>query len=90
MYLCIVELDLYQAKGKFPADAVLIAIDDPKPGVGSGSATLNALLVITEHLSARAGYTVMLLPSFSMVHDGCVIPYGVGHAKDFSKGIGYI
>ena len=37
---------------------LLLAIDDPKPGIGSGSATLNALLVVTEHLSARAGYTV--------------------------------
>ena len=39
---------------------LLLAIDDPKPGIGSGSATLNALLVVTEHLSARAGYTVCL------------------------------
>ncbi len=55
------ELDLYQSKGKIPEDVLLLAIDDPKPGIGSGSATLNALLVVTEHLSARAGYTVRLL-----------------------------
>ena len=29
-------------------------------GVGSGGATLNALLVLTEHLSARAGHTTIL------------------------------
>jgi hypothetical protein len=56
--LLYLELDLYQSKGKIPSDVLLLAIDDPKPGIGSGSATLNALLVVTEHLSARAGYTV--------------------------------
>ena len=29
-------------------------------GVGSGGATLNALLVVTEHLSARAGHTTLV------------------------------
>lgn len=52
------ELDQYREKSKLHAD-VLIAIDDPKPGIGSGSATFNALLVVTEHLSARAGYVVI-------------------------------
>ncbi|XP_028392765.1 L-fucose kinase-like [Dendronephthya gigantea] len=53
------ELDLYLAKGRIPKDVLVLAIDDPKPRIGSGSATLNALLVVTEHLSARAGYTVV-------------------------------
>lgn len=52
------ELEFYQSKGKISSSTVLLAIDDPKPGIGSGSAILNALLVVTEHLSARAGYTV--------------------------------
>lgn len=58
IFLFLIELKIYQAKGKIPADVLLLAIDDPKPGIGSGSATLNALLLVTEHLSARAGYTV--------------------------------
>ncbi|XP_046842664.1 L-fucose kinase-like [Xenia sp. Carnegie-2017] len=53
------ELEFYQSKGKISSSTVLLAIDDPKPGIGSGSAMLNALLVVTEHLSARAGYTVV-------------------------------
>lgn len=33
-------------------------MEDPEVHVGSGGATLNALLVASEHLSARAGFTV--------------------------------
>ena len=33
-------------------------MDDPQTKVGSGGATLNALLVVTEYLSAQAGHTV--------------------------------
>lgn len=38
--------------------ALLLAVEDPWASLGSGGATLNALLVAAEHLSARAGYTV--------------------------------
>lgn len=38
--------------------ALLLAVEDPWAHLGSGGATLNALLVAAEHLSARAGYTV--------------------------------
>ena len=31
----------------------MLVVPDPGAGVGSGGATLNALLVATEHLSAR-------------------------------------
>ena len=61
------ELDLYQSKGKIPKDVVLLAIGDPKAEIGSGGATLNALLIVTEHLSARAGYTVNLFKSHNIV-----------------------
>ena len=36
----------------------MLALEDPRGGVGSGGATLNALLVVTEHLSAKAGFQV--------------------------------
>ena len=39
----------------------MLVIDDPVEGIGSGGATLNALLVITEHLASQAGYTVSVL-----------------------------
>lgn len=39
---------------------MLITLEDPKGGVGSGGATLNALLVVTEHLSAKAGFRVCI------------------------------
>lgn len=37
---------------------LILTLEDPKGGVGSGGATLNALLVVTEHLSAKAGFGV--------------------------------
>lgn len=41
---------------------LLLAVEDPWARLGSGGATLNALLVAAEHLSARAGCTVRGLP----------------------------
>ena len=40
---------------------LLLTLEDPKARVGSGGATVNALLVVTEHLSAKAGYEVSLI-----------------------------
>lgn len=54
------ELDARQSKCYIDKDTVLLVISDPIEGIGSGGATLNALLVITEHLAAQAGYTVRL------------------------------
>ena len=42
--------------GAFKAETIVVVPDpgeDGEVGVGSGGATLNALLVVTEHLSAR-------------------------------------
>jgi fucokinase len=36
----------------------VLTVNDPKEKLGSGGATLNALLVATEYLSAKAGYSV--------------------------------
>ncbi|NXO23926.1 FUK kinase, partial [Cisticola juncidis] len=38
---------------------LLLVVEDPWASLGSGGATLNALLVAAEHLSARAGCTVV-------------------------------
>uniref|UniRef100_A0A4W3IP13 L-fucose kinase n=1 Tax=Callorhinchus milii TaxID=7868 RepID=A0A4W3IP13_CALMI len=53
------ELEIRQQKGFISPGVVLLTVEDPKAQVGSGGATLNALLVAAEHLSARAGYTVV-------------------------------
>ena len=47
-----------QQRGSLPKGALLLTVADPQERLGSGGATLNALLVAAEHLSARAGYTV--------------------------------
>lgn len=52
------ELEVRQKREQIPARTLLLAVEDPETRVGSGGATLNALLVAAEHLSARAGFTV--------------------------------
>nr|XP_012627899.1 L-fucose kinase isoform X1 [Microcebus murinus] len=53
------ELEVRQKREQIPAGTLLLAVEDPEIRVGSGGATLNALLVAAEHLSARAGFTVV-------------------------------
>ncbi|XP_053304582.1 L-fucose kinase [Spea bombifrons] len=53
------ELEVRKKRGHLPPDTILLTVEDPQAHVGSGGATLNALLVAAEHLSARAGYTVV-------------------------------
>ena len=52
------ELKARQSQGLISDDTLLLTVADPASRVGSGGATLNALLVATEHLSSKAGYTV--------------------------------
>uniref|UniRef100_G3SYL4 L-fucose kinase n=1 Tax=Loxodonta africana TaxID=9785 RepID=G3SYL4_LOXAF len=53
------ELEVRQKREQIPAGTLLLAVEDPETRVGSGGATLNALLVAAEHLSAQAGFTVV-------------------------------
>ncbi|XP_051548689.1 L-fucose kinase [Myxocyprinus asiaticus] len=53
------ELEVRQKRGVLPAGTLLLTVPDPDARLGSGGATLNALLVTAEHLSARAGYSVV-------------------------------
>ncbi|XP_077567412.1 L-fucose kinase isoform X2 [Stigmatopora nigra] len=53
------ELDLRQRAGRLSASTMLLTVPDREEPLGSGGATLNALLVVAEHLSSRAGYTVV-------------------------------
>lgn len=36
----------------------LLAVEDPKADVGSGGATINALLTVAEYISAQRGFSV--------------------------------
>uniref|UniRef100_A0AAY5EAF0 L-fucose kinase n=1 Tax=Electrophorus electricus TaxID=8005 RepID=A0AAY5EAF0_ELEEL len=62
------QLEVRQQRGLLPPGALLLTVADPKERLGSGGATLNALLVATEHLSARAGYTVVTADVLDTAH----------------------
>lgn len=47
-----------QRYGLIDKSTVLLTVNDPQEKLGSGGATLNALLVATEILSAKADYSV--------------------------------
>ncbi|XP_028307471.1 L-fucose kinase [Gouania willdenowi] len=53
------ELELRQQRGVLPASALLLTVPDRETAVGSGGATINALLVAAEHLSSRANHSVV-------------------------------
>ncbi|XP_077425220.1 L-fucose kinase isoform X2 [Vanacampus margaritifer] len=53
------ELELRQRGGRVCASTMLLTVQDRQEPLGSGGATLNALLVAAEHLSSRAGHTVV-------------------------------
>nr|CAB3247406.1 L-fucose kinase-like [Phallusia mammillata] len=74
------QMDLKKQLGFLPADLDILCIEDPQDGVGSGGATLNALLILTEHLSAKNGHTVVTSDVLStarilIVHFGRYFPY---------------
>lgn len=49
-----------QTYGLIDKSTVILTVNDPQDKLGSGGATLNALLVAVEYLSAKAGYSVSL------------------------------
>ncbi|KAF7656552.1 hypothetical protein LDENG_00039590 [Lucifuga dentata] len=53
------ELELRQQRGSVSQGALVLTVRDRQEPLGSGGATLNALLVAAEHLSNRAGHTVV-------------------------------
>jgi hypothetical protein len=48
-----------RTQGVLPIDVPLLVVEDACPDVGSGGSTLNALLVVVEHLCAQRGFTVL-------------------------------
>lgn len=62
------ELEIFKKEGKIHKETILLVIEDPAPGIGSGGATLNALLVIAEKLSAMLNYSVsLIIPLFTFM-----------------------
>ena len=59
VWLIYAELKLRKDSAILPENVITLALEDPKGQVGSGGATLNALLVVTEYMSVQAGYTVL-------------------------------
>ncbi|XP_053742256.1 L-fucose kinase isoform X2 [Synchiropus splendidus] len=62
------ELDLRQQKGSLSQDTLVLVVQDHQESLGSGGATLNALLVAAEHLSSRAGHTVVTADVLDQAH----------------------
>ncbi|XP_027132126.1 L-fucose kinase isoform X1 [Larimichthys crocea] len=59
VYAFQTELELRQQRGSLSEGALVLTVQDRQEPLGSGGATLNALLVAAEHLSNRAGHTVV-------------------------------
>ncbi|OQV21505.1 L-fucose kinase [Hypsibius exemplaris] len=75
------ELATYQKKGYIAAETILLTIADPGAGVGSGGATINALLYTVEHICARRGCQVLSLDVLAnsdilIIHHGRPYPFG--------------
>ena len=51
-------MELRQEKGLIDKECLVLSIEDPELPVGSGGATLNALHIVAEALSARYNHTV--------------------------------
>lgn len=67
-YMCCPELELRQQRGALCQSALVLTVRDRQEPLGSGGATLNALLVAAEHLSSRAGHTVSLWTHIHVCH----------------------
>ncbi|XP_036604711.1 L-fucose kinase [Trichosurus vulpecula] len=72
------ELEVRQKREQVPRGTILLTVEDPEAQVGSGGATLNALLVAAEHLSAQAGYTVV---TSDVLHSAWILIMHMG--RDF-------
>lgn len=57
-YSLLKELELRQKKGLIDNHCLVLAIEDPELPIGSGGATLNAIQIVVESLSARNNYKV--------------------------------
>ncbi|CAF3346384.1 unnamed protein product [Rotaria sp. Silwood1] len=73
-----------QRYGLIDKSTIILTVNDPQEKLGSGGATLNALLVATEILSAKAGYSlintsVLHSAHILILHTGRIFPYDACH-----------
>ena len=73
------------------AAELVLVVPDPGTtgGVGSGGASLNALLVLTEHLSARAGHTT-IVPELLAEAKVLILHLGPATALPLPTGLAYV
>ncbi len=70
------EMNRLQQKGLIAEQTIVLAVPDPSSErIGSGGATLNALLTVTEYLSARKGLSyidpeLLFLSKILIIHSG--------------------
>ncbi|XP_061898617.1 L-fucose kinase [Entelurus aequoreus] len=62
------ELELRQQRGSVSHSTLVLTVQDRQEPLGSGGATLNALVVAAEHLSSRAGHTVVTADVLDEAH----------------------
>ena len=62
------ELEIRQQKGSIPKETDVLAVVDPIPLIGSGGATLNALLLVAQHLSIKAGLQVLKIQQHARLY----------------------
>lgn len=53
------EIEFMQKENRLPSGVDVLAIEDPAENIGSGAATLNALVIATEFLSVQQDYMVV-------------------------------
>jgi fucokinase len=58
LFRCVTVLRQRQRYGLIDKSTIILTVNDPQDKIGSGGATLNALLMATQFLSAKAGYSV--------------------------------
>ena len=68
------ELEVRQKKGTLSQNTAFLVVEDPKRNIGSGSATLNALLCVAEYLAAKEGMTVRSLQVGGPIHSAHAFP----------------
>ncbi|CAF1213343.1 unnamed protein product [Rotaria magnacalcarata] len=84
VYAFYIVLRQRQRYGLIDKSTVILTVNDPQDKLGSGGATLNALLVATEFLSAKTGYSlintnVLHSAHILILHTGRIFPYDACH-----------
>ena len=74
------ELEYRKKIGIIDKNTITLAVEDPQKEIGSGGATINALLVISELLSVKYNYSALSIDVLKdchilIIHMGRIFPY---------------